>query len=51
STRKLYEKKLADAMAKKPKPSPDKTYYREEQEEITYVTYRPPVQHENFGDV
>ncbi|XP_053499475.1 emerin (Emery-Dreifuss muscular dystrophy) isoform X2 [Ictalurus furcatus] len=51
STRKLYEKKLAEAMAKNPKPSSDKTFYREEQEEITYVTYHPPVQHENFGDV
>ncbi|XP_060751137.1 emerin (Emery-Dreifuss muscular dystrophy) [Tachysurus vachellii] len=51
STRKLYEKKLAEAMTKNPKPSSDKTYYREEQEEITYVTYHPPVQHENSGDV
>ncbi|XP_060794157.1 emerin (Emery-Dreifuss muscular dystrophy) [Neoarius graeffei] len=51
STRKLYEKKLTEAMAKNKKPSSDKTYYREEQEEITYVTYHPSVQHENFGDV
>ncbi|KAM9445100.1 emerin (Emery-Dreifuss muscular dystrophy) isoform 1-T2 [Clarias gariepinus] len=52
STRKLYEKKLTEAMSKRPKSSsPDKTYYREEQEEITYVTYRPPTQHENTEDV
>ncbi|KAB5546317.1 hypothetical protein PHYPO_G00070650 [Pangasianodon hypophthalmus] len=52
STRKLYEKKLAEAMAKNTKSSSDKTFYREEQEEITYVTYHPPLQvrHENFGD-
>ena len=31
STRKLYEKKLNEAMAKgSSQPSPDKTYYREE---------------------
>lgn len=32
STRSLYEKKLKEAMAKgkRPKTSPDKTYYREE---------------------
>ncbi|XP_062871908.1 emerin (Emery-Dreifuss muscular dystrophy) [Trichomycterus rosablanca] len=50
STRKLYEKKLADAMSKNTKPSSDKTYYREEQEEVTYVTYSPTRQ-EGFGDV
>ncbi|KAF5903507.1 lamina-associated polypeptide 2, isoforms beta/gamma-like [Clarias magur] len=33
STRKLYEKKLTEAMSKRPKASPDKTYYREEQQE------------------
>ncbi|KAK1801737.1 hypothetical protein P4O66_022383 [Electrophorus voltai] len=43
STRKLYEKKLKEALAKATKSSPDKTYYREEQEEVTYVTYHPPV--------
>ncbi|TSM04863.1 hypothetical protein Baya_7748 [Bagarius yarrelli] len=42
STRQLYEKKLAEAMARNTKKSPDKTYYREEQEEVTYVTYHPP---------
>ncbi|KAF0036373.1 hypothetical protein F2P81_011685 [Scophthalmus maximus] len=46
STRSLYEKKLREAMAKgkraKSEASPDKTYYREEQEEVTYV-YRTPV--------
>ncbi|XP_072552718.1 emerin (Emery-Dreifuss muscular dystrophy) [Salminus brasiliensis] len=52
STRKLYEKKLTEAMAKGTKPSsPDKTYYREEQEEITYVTYHPPVRQEGFGEI
>ncbi|XP_043081250.1 emerin (Emery-Dreifuss muscular dystrophy) [Puntigrus tetrazona] len=40
STRKLYEKKLNEAMTKKAKPSSsDKTYYREEQEEVEYITY------------
>ncbi|KAK6308576.1 hypothetical protein J4Q44_G00218470 [Coregonus suidteri] len=45
TTRALYEKKLREAMAKNnvTKPSPDKTFYREEQEEVTYVTYRTPV--------
>ncbi|XP_056130164.1 emerin (Emery-Dreifuss muscular dystrophy) isoform X1 [Lampris incognitus] len=45
STRGLYEKKLKEAMTKerKPKTSPDKTYYREEEEEVTYYTYRPPI--------
>lgn len=55
STRKLYEKKLNEAMAKKTKPSsPDKTYYREEQEEVEYVTYLQPQQQtrqEVYGDV
>lgn len=52
STRKLYEKKLTEAMTKGTKPSSsDKTYYREEQEEIEYVTYHPPVKHESFGEV
>ncbi|XP_055044757.2 emerin (Emery-Dreifuss muscular dystrophy) isoform X4 [Misgurnus anguillicaudatus] len=42
TTRKLYEKKLKEAMSKNTKPSsPDKTYYREEQEEVEYVTYLP----------
>ncbi|XP_067095871.1 emerin-like [Osmerus mordax] len=54
STRALYEKKLKEAMAKdkgdsKVKSSPDKTYYREEAEEVTYVTYRSPI-HEDSGD-
>uniref|UniRef100_A0AAZ3PEQ8 LEM domain-containing protein n=1 Tax=Oncorhynchus tshawytscha TaxID=74940 RepID=A0AAZ3PEQ8_ONCTS len=46
TTRPLYEKKLKEAMAKDKKvtkPSSDKTFYREEQEEVTYVTYRTPV--------
>ncbi|XP_068997755.1 emerin [Embiotoca jacksoni] len=40
STRRLYEKKLREAMAKgqRAKPSPDKTYYREEEDEVTYWT-------------
>ncbi|RVE70435.1 hypothetical protein OJAV_G00064480 [Oryzias javanicus] len=51
STRNLYEKKLKEAMAKgkKAKPSPDKTFYREEEEEVTYV-YRTPPKSEDFGD-
>ncbi|KAM9751650.1 uncharacterized protein ACNS7B_008430 [Menidia menidia] len=51
STRSLYEKKLKEAMAKgkKAKPSPDKTFYREEEEEVTYV-YRTPVRSEGSGD-
>ncbi|CAB1429926.1 unnamed protein product [Pleuronectes platessa] len=53
STRSLYEKKLREAMAKGKgakysKPSPDKTYYREEEDEVTYV-YRTPVKNES-GD-
>lgn len=43
TTRSLYEKKLREAMAKgSPKQSPDKTYYREEEEEVTYIQYHPP---------
>ncbi|XP_016373541.1 emerin (Emery-Dreifuss muscular dystrophy) [Sinocyclocheilus rhinocerous] len=56
STRKLYEKKLNEAMGKKAKPSsPDKTYYREEKEEVEYITYHQPqpqlTRHDGFGDV
>lgn len=55
STRKLYEKKLNDAMTKKTKPSSsNKTYYREEQEEVEYVTYHQPPQqsiYDGSGDV
>uniref|UniRef100_A0A3B3CP95 Emerin n=1 Tax=Oryzias melastigma TaxID=30732 RepID=A0A3B3CP95_ORYME len=51
STRNLYEKKLKEAMAKgkKAKPSPDKTFYREEEEEVTYV-YRTPAKSEDVRD-
>ncbi|KAI3357371.1 hypothetical protein L3Q82_015803 [Scortum barcoo] len=51
STRSLYEKKLREAMAKgkKAKQSPDKTYYREEEDEVTYV-YRTPVRSDGAGD-
>ncbi|KAL4622621.1 emerin [Arapaima gigas] len=51
STRPLYEKKLREAMAKgsKQNPSSDKTYYREEQEEVTYVHYRTPVRIKIFS--
>ncbi|XP_071332083.1 uncharacterized protein [Trachinotus anak] len=53
STRSLYEKKLKEAMTKGKrasyKPSPDKTYYREEEEEVTYV-HRTPVRSEGAGD-
>lgn len=42
STRRLYEKKLREAMANVKKSSSDKTYYREEvEEEVTYVTRTP----------
>ncbi|XP_068589498.1 emerin (Emery-Dreifuss muscular dystrophy) [Cebidichthys violaceus] len=42
STRKLYERKLEVAMESAPvEPSSDRTYYREEAEEITYITYSP----------
>ncbi|XP_051961936.1 emerin-like [Xyrauchen texanus] len=53
STRKLYEKKLKDVMAKNTKPSSsDKTYYREEQEEVEYVTYhQQAARHDGFGDI
>lgn len=51
STRSLYEKKLKEAMAKekRAKPSSDKTFYREEEEEVTYV-YRTPARSEASGD-
>lgn len=39
STRKLYEKKLAEAMAKNPKPSSDKTFYREERNSLTVIKH------------
>lgn len=44
STRNLYVKKLKEAMAKgkKAKPSSDKTFYREDEEEVTYVYRTPP---------
>ncbi|XP_056589295.1 emerin (Emery-Dreifuss muscular dystrophy) isoform X2 [Triplophysa dalaica] len=54
STRKLYEKKLKEAMTKNTKPSPsDKTFYREEQEEVEYVTFQPQQStlHDGSGDV
>ncbi|XP_024240985.1 emerin isoform X2 [Oncorhynchus tshawytscha] len=50
TTRPLYEKKLKETMAKAKvtvtKPSPDRTFYREDQEEVTYVTYQTPVRSE-----
>ncbi|XP_008296317.1 emerin (Emery-Dreifuss muscular dystrophy) [Stegastes partitus] len=52
STRKLYENKLEKAMEEAPvKPSSDKTYYREEEEEVTYITYHSPVQQEAYTNV
>ncbi|XP_028309874.1 emerin (Emery-Dreifuss muscular dystrophy) isoform X2 [Gouania willdenowi] len=40
STRRLYERKLEKAMEEDAaKPSSDKTYYREEEDEVTYITY------------
>ncbi|XP_020510095.1 emerin (Emery-Dreifuss muscular dystrophy) [Labrus bergylta] len=51
STRGLYEKKLARLMESAAvKSSPDKTFYREEEEEVTYITYHTPVRHEAYGD-
>ncbi|XP_029995325.1 uncharacterized protein LOC115422863 isoform X3 [Sphaeramia orbicularis] len=52
STRSLYEKKLKEAMAKGKRPAKaasDKTYYREEEEEVTYLT-RTPVRSSTSGD-
>ncbi|XP_020487894.2 lamina-associated polypeptide 2, isoforms beta/delta/epsilon/gamma [Labrus bergylta] len=51
STRSLYERKLKEVMAKgkRVKPSSDQTYYREEEEEVTYV-YRTPVKSDGSGD-
>ncbi|XP_062248531.1 emerin (Emery-Dreifuss muscular dystrophy) [Platichthys flesus] len=52
STRKLYEKKLEKAMENAPvKASSDKTYYREEEEEITYITYHSADRHEGYADM
>ncbi|XP_059189134.1 emerin-like [Centropristis striata] len=52
STRSLYERKLKEAMAKgrKTKPSPDKTFYREEEQEEVVYEYRTPVRSEGAGD-
>uniref|UniRef100_A0A665UTQ9 LEM domain-containing protein n=1 Tax=Echeneis naucrates TaxID=173247 RepID=A0A665UTQ9_ECHNA len=51
STRSLYEKKLERAMEDAPvKASSDKTYYREEEEEITYITYHSPVKRDGYTD-
>uniref|UniRef100_A0AAZ3QCQ2 LEM domain-containing protein n=1 Tax=Oncorhynchus tshawytscha TaxID=74940 RepID=A0AAZ3QCQ2_ONCTS len=53
TTRPLYEKKLKETMAKAKvtvtKPSPDRTFYREDQEEVTYVTYQTPVSIDYFS--
>ncbi|KAM7405397.1 hypothetical protein PAMP_012662 [Pampus punctatissimus] len=52
STRKLYEKKLEKVMEDTPvKVSSDKTYYREEEEVITYMTYHSPVRHGGYVDM
>ncbi|CAJ1055132.1 emerin homolog 1-like [Xyrichtys novacula] len=52
STRHLYEKKLEEAMESAAvNTSSDKTYYREEEEEVTFITYHSPVKQEPFGDV
>ncbi|CAL8366832.1 unnamed protein product [Lota lota] len=51
STRSLYEKKLIAAMDNKSERTPsDKTYYREEVDEVTYVSYQTPVAQEAYGD-
>ncbi|CAG07507.1 unnamed protein product [Tetraodon nigroviridis] len=51
STRRLYERKLSEAMSeeKAAKPPSDKTFYREEEEEVTYV-YRSPVRGQEATD-
>ncbi|TWW56558.1 emerin-like [Takifugu flavidus] len=51
STRGLYERKLNEAMSKTKgvKPASDKTFYREEEEEVTYV-YRSPARDEETSD-
>ncbi|XP_058873283.1 emerin-like isoform X3 [Acipenser ruthenus] len=59
TTRKLYEKKILEAMSKEEKqgkvkkPSSDKTYYREEETE-TFIPhpahYTPPFRYEAFSD-
>lgn len=48
STRALYEKKLREAMAKQRKNNPqsNRTYYREEAEEVTYVHRHRPAQYD-----
>lgn len=50
STRALYEKKLREAMVehRRTQLQSDRTYYREEEEEVTYVHHRRPQQ---YGDV
>lgn len=49
TTRSLYERKLREAMTKAKKPGSDKTYYREEEEEVTYLS-RTPVRGGPSGD-
>lgn len=50
STRRLYEKKLEQAMEEAPQnSSSDKTYYREE-EVVTYITYHSPPRSDAVGD-
>ncbi|CAG07514.1 unnamed protein product [Tetraodon nigroviridis] len=51
STRRLYERKLSEAMSEEKAATPpsDKTFYREEEEEVTYV-YRSPVRGQEATD-
>ncbi|XP_028309873.1 emerin (Emery-Dreifuss muscular dystrophy) isoform X1 [Gouania willdenowi] len=52
STRRLYERKLEKAMEEDAaKPSSDKTYYREEEDEVTYITYHSSVKHEEYSNM
>ncbi|XP_069025336.1 emerin (Emery-Dreifuss muscular dystrophy) [Embiotoca jacksoni] len=51
TTRKLYEKKLEKAMKEAPSSSSDKTYYREEEEEVTYITYHSPTRNEGSANM
>ncbi|KAM4737676.1 emerin (Emery-Dreifuss muscular dystrophy) isoform 2-T2 [Anableps anableps] len=45
STRSLYERKLEEAMAN------DRTFYREEEEEIIYITYHHPIRRKTSANL
>ncbi|KAL6459435.1 hypothetical protein MHYP_G00329070 [Metynnis hypsauchen] len=52
STRALYEKKLREAMAKERRTDPPsgRRFYREDEEDVTYIHHRKPLRQEHFGD-